>query len=271
MNVIAYNQNNIELLPSTRIKSYDAAISVFNNWLDGRNVNEENIVEYLEFCRDNYKPRTFNHKLNALKKSLKIIGEQSGQDSTLWKMKIDEVFKRVKPVKVKDGISRERFLSKEQFDKLKKVSDPEVAIILECLYQTACRVSELCNIKLSNCTIKDKYVEIEIIGKGNKQRIVFLKKSTFNKCLKTFQGQKYLFEYRVGKQADRTTIYKKIAKSGKLIGLKISPHVLRHTFATINLKRLGIHKVSKYLNHSDISITSKFYLHEEATADEILK
>lgn len=269
MQLTEYKNKELSCLPETDKNSYNSAIKVFNNWLDGRPVNEENIREFLNVYKENAKPSTYNHKVNSLKASLKLIGEMSGNDSTMWQMKIDRIFKRIKLVKLKSG--NKKNLSTEEFQKLKKTSDPQTAIIIESLYEMACRISELCNIKLSDCKyIKDHY-EIDIIGKGSKQHKVYLKTTTFKKINKLFQGRKYLFEYRVNQKPHRTTIYKKIHQAGFEIGVNISPHVLRHTFATLNLKRLGIHKVSKYLNHADIGITSKFYLHEEASADDILK
>jgi integrase/recombinase XerD len=147
----------------------------------------------------------------------------------------------------------------------------EEALIVELLYGCGLRVSELVNLKLNNIDIKSKY--IQCYGKGSKERIVPFggkAKTALTKYFKfrdyvilknNLKDTKILFIKENGKQITRQDVYNFIRKQGEKIHKHISPHTLRHSFATHLLENgADLRVVQELLGHSDVS-TTQLYTH----------
>lgn len=143
-------------------------------------------------------------------------------------------------------------------------------VIMELLYGTGFRVSELVNIELSNIDLNARYVRC--LGKGSKERIIPLgekAKSAIVDYLKyrELSVKKYKLETKRllvkdnGKLMTRQDIYVFIKEQGKLLSKHISPHTLRHSFATHMLENgADLRVVQELLGHSDVS-TTQLYTH----------
>lgn len=147
----------------------------------------------------------------------------------------------------------------------------EETLIVELLYGCGLRVSELANLQLNNIDIKSKY--IQCYGKGSKERIVPFgekAKAALKKYLKVrdliilknkLVDNKILFLKDDGKQITRQDVYNFIKKQGEKIHKHISPHTLRHSFATHLLENgADLRVVQELLGHSDVS-TTQLYTH----------
>lgn len=146
----------------------------------------------------------------------------------------------------------------------------EQNLIVELLYDCGLRVSELVNLKISDIDIKSKY--IQCFGKGLKERIIPFgnkAKDAINKYLNTRNtiitkyglNTKKLFIKNNGKFLTRQDVYNFIRKLGEKIHKHISPHTLRHTFATHLLENgADLRVVQELLGHSDVS-TTQLYTH----------
>ena len=143
--------------------------------------------------------------------------------------------------------------------------------IIEMLYGSGLRVSELVNLKLSNMYLNDDYMLIE--GKGSKQRLVPISpvaKEQFalwmqHRChLVIQQGQEdYAFLNRRGHQLTRAMIFTMLRQLCAKAGIKkiISPHTLRHSFATHLLQNgADLRIIQQLLGHEDIT-TTEIYTH----------
>lgn len=142
--------------------------------------------------------------------------------------------------------------------------------ILELLYAAGLRVSELSNILLSNIDLNSKF--IRCLGKGSKERIVPIgKKSCI--ALKNYLKDreyvikkynlktKYCFIKENGKKLTRQDVFVFINSLGKKIDKDISPHTIRHSFATHLLENgADLRVVQELLGHSDVS-TTQLYTH----------
>lgn len=144
--------------------------------------------------------------------------------------------------------------------------------MLELLYATGLRVTELVSLTVDNLSLSQGVVRI--IGKGNKERIVPLGEEAsywiqefFQYGRKTLVGDDQLnivFPSRLGKQMTRQTFWHRVKHYALLAGIesdKLSPHVLRHAFAT-HLVNHGadLRVVQMLLGHSDLS-TTQIYTH----------
>jgi len=139
-----------------------------------------------------------------------------------------------------------------------KISDRD-KLIIEIFYSTGIRREELINIK-----IQDIYLEqglIKILGKRNKERLIPIIPMLL-KNLRTYidnnSNSKYLFQTKKLKKLSVSTVYRLINKYFRLVSskVKVSPHVLRHTFATHMLNNgADINTIKEILGHSSLSST----------------
>ena len=153
---------------------------------------------------------------------------------------------------------------------LKQNLTPEQKVIVELLYGCGLRVSELVNLELNNIDIIARY--LQCTGKGSKERIVPLGKKAC-KAIKDYLPQrdylinksrrntKKLLITETGRTLTRQDVYNFISEQGKKIHKHISPHTLRHSFATHLLENgADLRIVQELLGHSDVA-TTQLYTH----------
>ena len=138
--------------------------------------------------------------------------------------------------------------------------------MLEVLYATGMRVSELINLKLSDIDYSEDYVRV--MGKGSKERIIplndislkYLKEyiDNYRNSLLKNKNSEYIFISHVGTKISRQAFFKIIKKECLKCGITkdVSPHTLRHSFATHLLNNgADLRIIQEFLGHSDISTT----------------
>lgn len=143
--------------------------------------------------------------------------------------------------------------------------------MLELLYATGLRVSELVSLKIGDLNLKIGF--LRCIGKGGRERIVPVGRSAIeatqcylDECrpgLKRDQDAGWLLLSRTGRRLDRTTAWRLVIKYAARAGLagKASPHVLRHCFATHLLQGgADLRVVQELLGHVDVA-TTQIYTH----------
>lgn len=142
--------------------------------------------------------------------------------------------------------------------------------VFELLYASGLRVSELSNMTIGSIDLPAKYVKV--LGKGSKERIVpvgnaaciaikkYLEEREY--IIKKYNiNSKYFFIKEDGKKMTRQDVYRFINSIGKTIDKDISPHTIRHTFATHLLENgADLRIVQELLGHSDVS-TTQLYTH----------
>ena len=141
--------------------------------------------------------------------------------------------------------------------------------IIELLYSAGVRVSELVNLNMKNIDLKQQ--TIKVFGKGSKERIIPINKKcieVLKKYLKKrelialkYDSEPFLFINENGKKITRQYVYKIIREQGEKINKHISPHTLRHSYATHLLENgADLRVVQELLGHSSI-VTTQLYTH----------
>jgi integrase/recombinase XerD len=170
-----------------------------------------------------------------------------------------------------------RYLTLEEVDRL--LAAPSVTTVLgvrdvamvELLYATGLRVSEMVSLRVRDLNLEAGY--LRCLGKGNKERLVPLGRGAADRLRVYLDGARVtllrgasrppLFLNNRGGPMSRQGFWKILKKYGRAVGLKsrLSPHVLRHSFATHLLERgADLRSVQMMLGHADIS-TTQIYTH----------
>lgn len=179
-------------------------------------------------------------------------------------------------------------LSVEEIDNLISAIDRSTregqrnCAILETLYSCGLRVSELCNLKISDLYLNDGFIKVE--GKGSKQRLVPISPKAIEEIKNYFitrnEGlikpgyEDFLFISKFGKNISRIMVFHIIKELADKIGLKksISPHTFRHSFATHLLEGgANLRAIQSMLGHESIG-TTEIYTHidRRKLRDEII-
>ncbi len=145
--------------------------------------------------------------------------------------------------------------------------------IIETLYSCGLRVSELCNLQISRISFTDRMLMVE--GKGSKQRIVPMSDSAVEEIEKYLDDrgniqvkpgeEDILFLNRRGRRLSRVMVFYIIRDNAALAGIRreISPHTLRHSFATHLLEGgANLRAIQMMLGHESIA-TTQIYLHTD--------
>ena len=232
-----------------------------------QNIKENHIKNYLKYLKDNNNDnRTINHNISTLRSFYKFL--------LIEKIIKDNPMEYIEMPKTKKSLPKT--LSIEEIDKLLdiKLNDHfsyRNKAMLELMYSSGLRVSELVNVKIhdidvSNCIIR-------IMGKGKKERIVplgdyaikyielYLKEHR-NKLIKR-ELNEYLFLNNHGKKMTRQGFFKILKQLAREKNIKTdcSPHTLRHSFATHLLNGgADLRSIQEMLGHESIS-TTQIYTH----------
>lgn len=205
--------------------------------------------------------RSINRKLSSLRSFY------------LYLLKIGEI--QVSPLEtipsLKFYAEKQIPISEEEMENLGEILESESGnslekLIIETLYQTGMRKSELCNILLEQVDFSKS--EIFVKGKGNKQRVVPISENLLKQMREYIAIRKpnedsgiYFFVRENGKKLSEKFVYSVVNRYLSLITLKKkkSPHILRHSFATHVLNNgAEISKVKKILGHSSLASTQVY-------------
>ena len=272
-------------LSNNSIKSYEYDLILFKKFLIANKINDtplnckpETIKNYLYKSFSDKKPISQARSISAIKSFFNyLIFEGYIKDSPISNIESPKQEKKLPKV-----------LTEEEIKKLINSIDlnhdfgQRNKTIIEILYGTGIRVSELINLKLSNIFFKENI--IKVIGKGNKERFVPLGEIASNE-LKIYinnrnrlkidsKSSDILFLNRYGRGLTRSMIFKIISDASKRVGLdkKISPHTLRHSFATHLIKNgADLRTIQLILGHESIT-TTEIYTHLDTLhLEEVLK
>ena len=255
-------------LSNNTVKAYEADISSFFQWLDNedlkyKNLQEDHINQYISFL--------FQRKMRSSSVNRKISSIKS-----FYIFLVKRNFLKNSPLNDLVTPKQEKYLpesmSEAEVDKL--LNSPDVAnkienrdkAMIEMLYATGMRISELVNLKITDVDMKRCVVKV--FGKGSKERLVPFGETALD-SLKSYLNEreqsssKEIFLSNRGKKMTRVAFWQRVKVYLIRENLKnsISPHTLRHAFATHLLNRgADLRSVQLLLGHSDLS-TTQIYTH----------
>jgi len=267
------------------IKSYEFDIVQFKNFIIENKIDESpkkcsksTVKRYLYKNFSNKKTRSQARSISALKGFFNyLLFEGKINSSPLNDIESPKIENKLPEVLTEDEIKR--LISSVKIDS--EFGQRNKAII-EVLYGTGIRVSELTELKMSNIFFNENIVKVT--GKGNRERFVPLGKIASIEIKKYLNAREklkidskfsdILFLNRYGRQLTRSMIFKVINDSSKNAGIdkKISPHTLRHSYATHLLKNgADLRTIQLILGHESIT-TTEIYTHLDTFhLEEVLK
>ena len=255
-------------LSNNTAKAYKADISSFFQWLDNedlkyKNLQEDHINQYISFL--------FQRKMRSSSVNRKISSIKS-----FYIFLVKRNFVKNSPLNDLVTPKQEKYLpesmSEAEVDKL--LNSPDVSnkienrdkAMIEMLYATGMRISELVNLKITDVDMKRCVVKV--FGKGSKERLVPFGETALD-SLRSYLNEreqsssKEIFLSNRGKKMTRVAFWQRVKIYLIRENLKnsISPHTLRHAFATHLLNRgADLRSVQLLLGHSDLS-TTQIYTH----------
>ncbi len=259
--------------PETTVTSYLNALKKFEEFIEEKNINyktinKDEIRSYLKYLdEEEYSKSSVSQTLSALRNFYSFLVNNNIISSNQFKLIRNPKKEKHLPNFLQPNELQEIFDSIE----LDTPLGIRNRLIIELLYATGLRVSELVNLKIND--IDKSNHEIRVVGKGDKERIVFFGEyalkylnlyleSSRNELLNG-KKEEYLILNKDGEPITSRGVELIIDKIVAEAAIKhnISPHVIRHTFATDMLNNgADLKSVQELLGHSSLS-TTQIYTH----------
>ena len=251
-------------LGDNTIESYLLDLMSFLKWFNGdvRTTTKEDILNYISFLRENLNEKSINRHISSLKSFYLYLLDMNY-------IKINPL-EDISILKVKKSLPK--YLSIEEVDKLLNIKlntafDYRNKAMLEVIYGTGLRVSELVKLEYSNIDFENSIIRVK--GKGKKDRIVplgeiasyYLKTYINDYRSKLLNKNNYdeIFLNNHGKPITRQGFNFILENIRRETGIEkeLTPHTLRHSFATHLLEGgADIRSIQEMLGHENISTTN---------------
>ncbi len=269
-------QNNLD---KKTIKAYKSDLNQFRNYVKNENIfyTKNIIVKYIFFLNNKkYAVKTVKRKIASLKAFFSYLNYEDIIETNPFhkiKLKLKEplILPKTIPLANLQALFQYMYDEKNKYasNSTKYKTMLQNTIILEILLCTGIRISELCNIEQNNINVHKKY--IKIYGKGAKERIIPIFNQNLWELINEYQilykikleQNKYFFINRLGNKISDQSVRNMIKKFTKNAGIKlnITPHMFRHSFATMLLEQdVDIRNIQQILGHSSIT-TTQIYTH----------
>jgi len=263
--------------------AYEIDLQQFNSYIEKtveqktiKSITKDVLKSYLQKI-SHFKPKTVKRKIASLKAMLNFIEyENERYINPFRKLKVKFKEPYILPFvmtlsevkKILHIMYQELFNNKNKGQYTYKAQIRNITIV-EMLFSTGLRVSEICNLNFSDINLKNGV--IKVLGKGNKERIIQICQEEVLSIIKTYyqlhkesiNKKGSFFINRIGQPLSTQSVRLMIKSYVKKAGLskQITPHTFRHTFATLLLEEdVDIKYIQNMLGHSSIS-TTQIYTH----------
>ena len=268
------------------IKAYGIDLEQFLSFRDDMSISKQDLTHYIQHLHENFKPKTIRRKTASLKAFIHYLYYQDIIDHNPFD-KIDTSFKEplLLPRTIPEHIIRNILIAlyaniKSAATQYEKITSVRNTAVIELLFATGARISEICSLKSKDIDL-DAHT-VRIFGKGSKERIIQIENYD---VLSILHKYKALFSHEI--QADGFFFLnnrrQRLSEQSVRIILRnlenqinsqihITPHMFRHSMATLLLEEdVDIRYIQKILGHSSIT-TTQIYTHVTSSKQkEILR
>ena len=265
---------NFKRLDELTLKAYKIDINQFLVFLSSKgfldceisDLDKTIINDYINIIGQIFSPKSMKRKIASIKAMFNYFEfEDLISINPFRKIKISIKEPKRLP-KSLTLFEIERILSYLYLKKSKSQSYYKNIAIFELLFATGMRVSELCNLKAESCNLEDQ--TIRIIGKGNKERIIYINNQYVLKAIENYLSlrpnvNEYFFINRLNQRLSEQSVRFFIEHTAKFVlnNKHVTPHMIRHSFATLMLEEgVDIKYIQNFLGHSSI-MTTQIYTH----------
>ena len=257
------------------IKSYSRDLNLYQTYLNDNNIfdvekiKDTIIDDFVSELNKNYSSTSVNRIKTSIRNLHRFLNFKYDLKDPTINLKVSRAEKRLPIYATVDEIN----LLMSQFDD-EVPQDLLDHTILETIYGLGLRVSECCELKTNQVNLNDKFVKV--LGKGSKERIVPIPTKT-NELMKRYymnlrpmwlkRSTNNFFINKRGNKIYSEYVEKMLREKNNNVGIKkhITPHKLRHSYATHLLEGgADLRVIQELLGHSDIS-TTEIYTHVETT------
>ena len=260
-------------LDNKTVKAYRIDLRQYFEFVGECDLDKNWIERYITNLHKNFRQKTVKRKIASVKAFYKFL-----EDEELIQ---ENPFRKIK-VKFKETSELPKIIPREEIEQLLQSMYTDLKIrkkkeksilrdiaVVETLFATGARVSEISNIKKENINLNTGV--IRIMGKGGKERYILIGERSVLELLKRYYEQNYenikqsgyFFVNRDGERFSEQSIRLMIKRYAKNAGIErnITPHMFRHSFATYLIEEgVDISCVQRILGHSSIK-TTQIYIH----------
>lgn len=255
------------------LKAYKIDLKQFNAFMQHKEcLSKECMIEYIDMLHKQYKPKSAKRKIACIKALYHYLEMENIIILNPFhkiKIKYKEPIVLPKTIPIFNVEIIIRYAYQQHYAAItdyQKETSLRNILILELLFSTGMRVSEVSNLKAKSIDLKSK--NIYIYGKGSKERIMCLANNSIAKLLEQYlkirkDNSEYLFTNKLGNPYSDQSIRNMVNDYAKAAGVEmhITPHMFRHTFATALLEEdVNIRYIQQLLGHSSI-VTTQIYTH----------
>jgi len=251
---------------NSTVKTYVSFFELFINYQTDKELNELDEADIRIFLQSLIQQNRSNSYVNQAINAIKFYYESVlGMPNRFY-----EIERPRKESKLPKVISKEEILSI-----IENTNNIKHRCVVELLYSSGLRRSELLNLKLSDVDSKRMLIRVED-SKGNKDRQTLLSKTMLNDLriyFKEYRPKTYLFEGRNGMKYSAQSVLKIVTTAAvkARIPVRVTPHILRHSFATHLLESgTDLRQIQVLLGHSSTK-TTEIYTHVAINTFESIK
>ena len=269
-----------QLSPDT-IKAYRIDLRQFVDFTEDAWADKDTLNQYIKYLNQHFAPRSVKRKLASVRAfyhEMEISGEikENPFDKLHIRIHSPQQLPRIIPEQIVQALLQSAYDAYAQGDRevLRDI------LVLELLFSTGLRVSELCALSQDTFLLSDSGLRLLVKGKGRKERIIQITTSELLQLAQTYcdvfskeiQEQGAILFNRRGHPLSPQSVRRIINKYLNRIGVSnhVTPHMFRHTFATSLLEAgMDIRYIQSLLGHSSIS-TTQIYTHVTAQQQTLL-
>ena len=269
-----------QLSPDT-IKAYRIDLRQFVDFTEGAWADKDMLNQYIKYLNQHFAPRSVKRKLASIRAfyhEMEISGEleKNPFDKLHIRIHSPQQLPRIIPEQIVQALLQSAYDAYTQGCReiLRDI------LVLELLFSTGLRVSELCALSQDTFLLSDSGLRLLVKGKGRKERIIQITTSELLQLAQTYcdvfskeiQEQGAILFNQRGRPLSPQSVRRIINKYLNRIGVSnhVTPHMFRHTFATSLLEAgMDIRYIQSLLGHSSIS-TTQIYTHVSAKQQTLL-